>query len=356
MHPIRIRFCFVMLLGLLAPAGLAWAQFTERTIPPSAPALRPAEEAAPSSAVSGIPALAIPPRSAGASAAQPRGENAPAEQAAPAASSAPRAAASSPHRASAAVTIRKYFPYTVASGDSLGRIASFFGIDLDTLAHVNRLRPDDELFVGEKLKIPNPFEAEQRNLDHELAALQADDRETHDKLGKAEAELLSLKERNDNLMAEDATLRHGVEVLPWWRGAALGVGAAALLMLGVTVLTLFEWWILRRRFEVVSDLATALGHLDVKYKETLAKAELRMQQLYGRRRPGMPADESEHPAKTQEEIEIERLNRQLKTVLEDYLDRLGIRQRGIQPRGRLREMVGESEESELSARGRVPRS
>jgi LysM repeat protein len=355
MHPIRIRFCFVMLLGLLVPVGMARAQFTERTIPPSAPAPRPAEEAAPIPPVSGIPALAIPPRSAGA--AQSRGRNAAVEPTAPAASSAPQHGGASVARpASAAATLRKYFPYTVASGDSLGRIASFFGVDLDTLARVNRLRPDDELFVGEKLKIPNPFEAERRNLNRELAALQADDRQTHDKLGKAEAELLSLKERNDSLTAEDAILRRDVEVLPWWRGAALGVGAAALLMLGVTVLTLFEWWMLRRRFAVVSDLAMALGHLDVKYKETLAKAELRMQQLYGRRRPGMAVDQSEHPAKTQEEIEIERLNRQLKAVLEDYLDRLGIRQRGTRRRGRLREMVGEAEESELGARGGVPRS
>ncbi len=356
MRPIRTRFCFVMLLALLAPASLAWAQFTERTIPPSAPAPRPAEEAAPSAAVSDIPALAIPPRSAAVPAAESRTRNAAAGQAAPAASSAPKTAASFAHRASAAATTRKYFPYTVASGDTLGRISSFFGIDLDALAHLNRIHPDEELFVGEKLKIPNPFEAERHSLQHELAALQADNQQTHDKLGKAEAELLSLKEHNDSLTAENATLRHGVETLPWWRGAALGVGAAALLMLGVTVLTLFEWWMLRRRFAVVSDLATALGHLDVKYKETLAKAELRMQQLYGRRRPGMPVDESEHPAKTQEEIEIERLNRQLRTVLEDYLDRLGIRQSGAKRSGRVREMVGESEESELSARGGAHRS
>lgn len=341
MQAIKIHFWSVMLLVLLAPASAAWAQFTERTIPPSAPASRPSEEAAPRRAAPDIPALVIPPHRAvpPATRAGTEGESA--------AIASPEARA--PER-TASTAMRKYFPYTVASGDNLGKISSFFGIEVDTLARINRLHPDDELYVGQKLKIPNPFEAERKTIERELAALKADDYHAHDKLGKAEAEILSLKESNDSLTAENASLRHSVNVLPWWRGAALGVGAAALLMLGVTVLTLFEWWILRRRFATVSDLAMALGHLDVKYKETLAKAELRMQQLYGRRRPGMPA-EAEHPLKTQEEIEIERLNRQLKTVLEDYLGRLGIHTSGARRSERLRETADESEDAELSARG-----
>lgn len=351
MRLLRIKLCVAMLLALLVPASVVRAQFTERTIPPSTPAQRHSEQAAPGRAASDIPALAIPRAAPSRSTTQTQ-----ATTASPAPSpGATNAEAPSAQRTAAATKPIKYFPYTVSAGDTLGKIAQTLGVDAGALAHLNRLRPDDELFIGEKLRIPNPFEAERRNLESELARLKNDDSQTHDKLGHAEADILSLKERNDSLTAANASLERDAAILPWWRGTALGVCAAALLMLGVTVLTLFEWWILRRKFVALSDLAATLGQLDVKYKETLAKAELRMQQLYGRRRAGMP-EASEHPVKTQEEIEIERLNRQLKAVLEDYLDRLGIRPRGAKPGAGWREMVGESEESELDARGGVGRS
>jgi hypothetical protein len=64
----------------------------------------------------------------------------------------------------------------------------------------------------------------------------------------------------------------------------------------------------------------SLRRLDFKYKAALAKAELRFQELYGRRRRGIH-DEQER-SKTPEEGEIEQLNRQLKEVLEHHLERL----------------------------------
>jgi hypothetical protein len=65
----------------------------------------------------------------------------------------------------------------------------------------------------------------------------------------------------------------------------------------------------------------SLRNLDYKYKSALAKAELRMQELYGRRRRGIQ-DGHERP-KLAEEAEIERLNHELKLVLERHLERLG---------------------------------
>ena len=53
---------------------------------------------------------------------------------------------------------------------------------------------------------------------------------------------------------------------------------------------------------------------------SLAKAELRFQELYGRRR--RISKEGQEPAKMPEELEIEQLNRQLKEVLEHHLQRL----------------------------------
>ncbi len=118
-----------------------------------------------------------------------------------------------------------------------------------------------------------------------------------------------------------------MKVLPWWRGTALAVGAAALLMLGVTTLTLFEWWMLRRRFLALSDLSMSLSRLDVKYKETIAKAELRMQQLYGRRRPAGAPEHLIGGMKTPDEIEVERLSHELRETLERHLKQLGVRGR-----------------------------
>jgi hypothetical protein len=70
----------------------------------------------------------------------------------------------------------------------------------------------------------------------------------------------------------------------------------------------------------------SLSRLDVKYKETIAKAELRMQQLYGRRRPAGAPDKL-LGAKNPDEIEVERLSHELRETLERHLEQLGVRGR-----------------------------
>ncbi len=179
----------------------------------------------------------------------------------------------------------KFFPYTVKAGDTLSTVAQYFGMTTADLAHINKLQEDDELEEGETLKIPNPFEASQRSLEAEVQQLSDQNRANEQKIEQTQNQVATLTNSNSDLTSQNATLKEAVKVLPWWRGTALAVGAAALLMLGVTTLTLFEWWMLRRRFLALSDLSMSLSRLDVKYKETIAKAELRMQQLYGRRRP-----------------------------------------------------------------------
>jgi hypothetical protein len=86
-------------------------------------------------------------------------------------------------------------------------------------------------------------------------------------------------------------------------------------------LALVEWWLLRSNFRAVAEMNEALRRLDYRYRSALGKAELRLQELYGRRRRGLH-DGQERP-KLVEEAEIERLNRELKTVLERLLERLG---------------------------------
>src|SRR6516164_4583652 len=76
----------------------------------------------------------------------------------------------------------------------------------------------------------------------------------------------------------------------------------------------------RHRVRAVAEMNESLRRLDYKYKAALAKAELRFQELYGRRRRGV--QEGQELSKTPEEIEIEQLNRRLKEVLEHHLQRL----------------------------------
>ncbi len=237
----------------------------------------------------------------------------------------------------------KFFPYTVRPGDTLGTIAQYFGITVADLARLNKLHEDDELDAGESLKIPNPFEASQRSLEAQVQQLSDQVRANEQKIQQTEAQSETLASSNSELTAQTATLKESVKVLPWWRGTALAVGAAALLMLGVTGLTLFEWWMLRRRFLALSDLAMSLSRLDVKYRETIAKAELRMQQLYGRRRPAGAPENLLGGMKTPDEIEIERLSHELRETLERHLQQLGVRGRRTIG-ARWREVLGGEEE------------
>jgi len=223
--------------------------------------------------------------------------------------------------------VHKFFPYTVRAGDSLGTIAQYFSTSTADLARINKMHEDDELQEGETLKIPNPFEAAHRSLEAQVDQLSGQNRADQQKIEQAQSHNAALSNSNSDLTAQNATLKESVKVLPWWRGTALAVGAAALLMLGVTALTLFEWWMLRRRFLALSDLAISLSRLDVKYKETIAKAELRMQQLYGRRRPAGAPENLLSGMKTPDEIEVERLGHLLRETLERHLEQLGARGR-----------------------------
>ncbi len=232
--------------------------------------------------------------------------------------SAPEAKPPKPH---------KFFPYTVKAGDTLSTVAQYFGMTTADLAHINKLQEDDELEEGETLKIPNPFEASQRSLEAEVQQLSDQNRANEQKIEQTQNQVATLSNTNSDLTSQNATLKESVKVLPWWRGTALAVGAAALLMLGVTTLTLFEWWMLRRRFLALSDLSMSLSRLDVKYKETIAKAELRMQQLYGRRRPAGAPEHLIGGMKTPDEIEVERLSHELRETLERHLKQLGVRGR-----------------------------
>jgi LysM repeat protein len=232
---------------------------------------------------------------------------------------------------------RATFPYTIRSGDSLGSIAEEFGVDVAQLAHLNRMTEDTELIAGDTLKIPNPFLARERELNAEVDKLTLDKQAAEQKADKVQSALESTRAQLDDLTTSNQQYVHNLRALPWWRTAAIGTAVAAVLMLGVMLAALMEWWILRGRFRAVAELNDSLRRLDFKYKSALAKAELRLQELYGRRRRGL--QDGQERAQMPEELEIERLTHELKEILEHHLARLGPPS-AIAQRARGRELIG----------------
>jgi len=234
---------------------------------------------------------------------------------------------------------RSTIPYTIRPGDTLGSVAQMFGLTAEQLAHKNRLNPDDELISGDVLKVPNPFEAQAKSMQTQIDSLSAEAQTAEQKAEAAQRDLNAMQEKSQELGEDNQALTSSLRLLPWWRATALSAGVAAALMFGVMIVTLFEWWRMRRRYVALANLSEDLSRLDYKYKAMLAKAELRLQQLYGRRRGGLT--EGQPRPKMPEEVEIERLAEDLKEVLEHHLIKLGARPRGSRKRARWREMIGE---------------
>jgi LysM repeat protein len=232
---------------------------------------------------------------------------------------------------------RATFPYTIRSGDTLGSVAEQFGVDVAQIARLNRISEDTELIIGDTLKIPNPFLARERELNAEVDKLTLDKQEAEQKAEKVQSALESTRAQLDELTTSNQQYVHNLRALPWWRTAAVATAVVALLMLGVMLAALMEWWILRGRFRAVAELNDSLRRLDFKYKSALAKAELRLQELYGRRRRGL--QDGQERAKMPEELEIERLTHELKEILEHHLARLGPPS-AISIRARGRELIG----------------
>jgi LysM repeat protein len=228
-------------------------------------------------------------------------------------------------------------PYTVRPGDSVGLIAQMFGVTPEEVAHANRIHIDDELQVDEVLKIPHPFTTEVTNLKSQVETLSAQQQAAEQKSDSAQEQVKSLQTQVQELTGENQDLQSGVKILPWWKATAVSLGIFALVMFGAMLLVMFEWWRMRRRFMALAAMTDALSRLDYKYKAMFAKAELRLQQLYGRRR-GAVAEGQPRP-RMPEEVEIERLNEELKQILELHLQRMGAKLPGGRRKG-WRDLLG----------------
>jgi LysM repeat protein len=282
---------------IVAGCGLAFAQadFNESTIPPSSP-----------------PARVV---------------RAPSDTGQPAEESAPKP-----------VKPANVIPYTVRTGDTVGAIAQMFGVTPEEIAHANRIHIDDELQVDEVLKIPHPFTTEVTNLKSQVETLSAQQQAAEQKSDSAQEQVKSLQTQVQELTGENQDLQSAVKILPWWKATAVSLGIFTLIMFGAMLLVMFEWWRMRRRFMALAAMTDALSRLDYKYKAMFAKAELRLQQLYGRRRGGAVAEGQPRP-RMPEEVEIERLNEELKQILELHLQRMGAKLPGGRRKG-WRELFG----------------
>jgi LysM repeat protein len=215
---------------------------------------------------------------------------------------------------------RATFPYIVRSGDTPAAIADLFGVQVTDLLRLNHIHDDSELMIGQTLRVPNPFLARQRELSSEIDRLTAGKQAAEQRAENIEESISGLRSQVQDLSASNKQYQHELRTLPWWQTAAILAAGAAALMLGIMLLAVIQWIIMRLRFRAVAEMNESLRRLDYRYKAALAKAELRFQELYGRRRRGIQ-DGQERP-KTPEESEIEQLNHQLKEVLEHHLRRL----------------------------------
>jgi hypothetical protein len=215
---------------------------------------------------------------------------------------------------------RAWFPYSVRSGDTPAGITALFGVALTDLLRINHLHLDSELMIGQTLRVPNPFLARQRELSSEVDRLTAEKQTAQQRAQNIEESISGLHSQVHDLEASNQQYRHNLRMLPWWRASTfLGAGAAALMFV-IMLVALIQWLVARSRFRAVVEMNESLRRLDYRYKAALAKAELRFQELYGRRRREM-VDEHDR-LKSAEEGEIEQLNRQLKQVLERHLRHL----------------------------------
>jgi LysM repeat protein len=221
----------------------------------------------------------------------------------------------------APVIVHKYFPYTIRTGDTLETIANIFGVQVNDLTHANRHIADGDLMAGDTIRVPNPSVTREAELNAEVERLSIDKEEAERKADQANNALASVHSQLETAAASNANYERDLHALPWWRAAAWAAAIASVIMFGMMLAALIEWWNLRSRYRAVAEMNDSLRRLDYRYRMVMAKAELRLQELYGRRRHGIE-DGQERP-RIPEETEIEQLDLQIKEILESYLERLG---------------------------------
>jgi LysM repeat protein len=226
--------------------------------------------------------------------------------------------------------------YTIHEGDSVGAVAGMFHLSAEEIFRVNHLSENSTLRVGQVLRIPNPYTAQVHDLQRQVAASQARSQEQARKLQDNNAKERAFDARIVELSGLNRALEHDVTVLPWWRRAAMVAVTLAMVMLGIALVSLLQWFLIRQRFAAIALANERLSKLDQRYRILHGRSELRLQQLYGRRRA---AAEPSVQARTPEDFELERLGHELKEVIEQELTKLGVQLHAPARRSRFREWL-----------------
>jgi LysM repeat protein len=226
--------------------------------------------------------------------------------------------------------------YVIRQGDSVGAISAMFHMPAEEIFRHNRLNEASTLHVGQVLRIPNPYAAQVRDLQRQIASLTALKDKQQQQLQTNGSRERAAAARIEELRGLNRSLEHDVTMLPWWRRATTVAATLALVMLGVALLSLVQWFLVRWRFVAVAQANEKFSKLDHRYRIMLARAELRLQQLYGRRRA---AAESATAARPPEDFDLERLSREVKEVLERELEQLGVQPQVTARRSRFREWL-----------------
>jgi hypothetical protein len=221
------------------------------------------------------------------------------------------------------------------SGDSVGAIAEMFHLPAEDIFRHNHLNPDSTLHVGQLIRIPNPYVAQVRQLQSQVDSLGARNRDQEHKLREDNSKERAFSARIVELTETNRALEHDVTTLPWWRRATTVAVTVATLMLAVALASLLQWFLVSRRFTAIVVANERLSRLDQRYRTLFARAELRLQQLYGRRRAVVDSPHVRSP----EDFELERLNRELKEVLENQMAQLGVELPAPARRSRFREWL-----------------
>jgi LysM repeat protein len=224
--------------------------------------------------------------------------------------------------------------YVIHQGDSVGALSGMFHIPAADIFRRNHLTPESTLRVGQVLRIPNPYTAQVHQLQAQIGVLQSREKDQERRLQDANTREGAYNARVVELNGINRVLEHDVITLPWWRRVTTLAVTLATLMFGIALVSLFQWFLVRRRFVSVALANERLSRLDQRYRNLLARSELRLQQLYGRRRA--PADTA---GKNPDDFEIERLNRELKDVLEQQMAQLGVQFHAPARRSRFREWL-----------------
>ena len=236
-----------------------------------------------------------------------------------------------------APAVRKYFPYTIRSGDTLETIADIFGVQVSDITHANRRIADGNLMAGNTIQIPNPFVTREAKLIAEVERLSIDKQEAEREAHQKATNLASLHSLLQTATEYNEDNEHDLHLLAWWLRAAWAVAIAGVVMFGMMLTALIEWWDLRFRYRAVAEINDSLRRLDLRYRMVMAKTELRLQQLYGRRRRGI--EQGQDRPKVPEETKLQQLDQQIKETLENYLERLGPPNNRAR-RARWRELIG----------------